>query len=73
MPDYTNEDIINEFLSDIIEKQPVVIVDTKNIMTPFFQFPITSSTIQKKISIILSNYSKCDADRDWIYYCLIPK
>jgi len=73
MPGYSSESMINEFLSDIIEKKPILIIDTKNVSTPFFSFHITTNEINYKKAEIFRRYTECNNDGDWVYYCLEGK
>lgn len=68
---YVNEDMISEFLSDIIDHQPVIIIDTENPSTPFFKFPLNSPQIQRKIEEIKASYQNVERIGSWTIYHLI--
>jgi hypothetical protein len=53
---YTNEEMILEFLSDIVKNRPKIIIDTKHPSMPIYDFPIHSVKIDNQIAHIQSNY-----------------
>ena len=65
---YTSEERIIEFLDDIIENQPNLIIDTKSEVMPIFTFPLTSSQIENKIDRIKSIYYIVDEIDSWEIY-----
>ena len=65
---YTSEERILEFLDDIIENQPRLIIDTKSEQMPIFQFPIATEQIDNKINFISSSYSIIDEIDGWQIY-----
>lgn len=67
---YTSEEIIIDFLDEIIENQPIIIIDTKAEGMVFFQFPITTTEIENKIDYIKSIYVITDKINDWEVYQL---
>jgi len=54
---YANEARVNEFLDAIITKRPKLIIDNKRPDAPIFDFPVTSSAIEEKLSFLKSEYS----------------
>lgn len=53
---YVSENMILEFLGDIIRYEPKLIIDTHNPETPMFNFPIQSKEIEQKINTIKCHY-----------------
>lgn len=47
---YVSEQMILEFLDDLIRKRPPLIVDTRNPQTPLYKFPIQTNAIQQRIA-----------------------
>jgi len=65
---YTSEERILEFLDDIINNQPRLIIDTNSEEMPIFQFPIATEQIENKINFISSSYSLTDEIDGWQIY-----
>ncbi len=64
---YVKEDMVEEFLDDIIENHPLI-VDTQNSQTPIYHFPVTSAEIQADISFLQVHYCPVDQVGTWIVY-----
>jgi 4-amino-4-deoxy-L-arabinose transferase-like glycosyltransferase len=54
--DYTSEALIVEFLDAILAERPRMIIDTGNLATPIFDFPITTPAIEAKVEAIQTIY-----------------
>jgi hypothetical protein len=65
---YVDEQMIEEFLGDIINNPPQLIIDTKNSMTPIYNFPIHSQSINKSIAYLQSHYHILTNLGSWIVY-----
>jgi hypothetical protein len=65
---YVDEQMIEEFLGDIISKRPRLIIDTKNTMTPFYDFPIHSQSINISIAYLQSHYRTLQDIDSWTVY-----
>jgi hypothetical protein len=65
---YVNEQMILEFLEDIIQKKPKLIIDTNNSFTPFFDFPIHTEEIDKKFRTIKYCYNNIGKINAWKIY-----
>jgi hypothetical protein len=57
---YTDEQMIVEFLDDLILKRPRLIIDTYNTRTPLYDFPINTPTIQQRIAYLECHYRIVD-------------
>lgn len=67
-PGYTNEKIIEEFLLNIIQNKPTLIIDTQNPYTPFFQFKLSSNNIEEYSKFLRSHYNQKEILGSWIVY-----
>jgi hypothetical protein len=65
---YVNEQMILEFLDDILRKKPFLMIDTKNDELPMFEFPLETETITNKVTEIKSNYQAVENIDGWIVY-----
>lgn len=65
---YTSEEKILEFLEDIVESKPTLIIDTKNPFTPLYDFPIRTRNINYYIEWLKSNYQMDKTINDWVIY-----
>ncbi|MEM3486120.1 MAG: hypothetical protein QXI12_10920 [Candidatus Methanomethyliaceae archaeon] len=68
MKGYVNEQMINEFLDDIIEKRPRLIIDTHNPKTPLFDFPIQTNAVASKIKQAKEHYQFKVEINGWTIY-----
>ena len=68
MTGYTNEQYIEEFLSDVIKNKPSLIIDTQNPRTPFMEFDITSNKIEDDLSYLRSHYLHVETLGSWHVY-----
>lgn len=68
---YTDAEMIEEFLNDIIQNRPQLIIDTKNPKTPLFDFPIHTTTIDNSIKYIKAHYRMKGDIGSWSIYELI--
>jgi dolichyl-phosphate-mannose-protein mannosyltransferase len=68
---YVNEQMINEFLKDIIQNKPRLIIDTKNPAMSFLDFPIHTTTIDTNIAYIKSHYYAINEIGSWTIYKLM--
>jgi hypothetical protein len=65
---YVDEQMIEEYLGDIINNPPRLIIDTKNSLTPMYDFPVHSQAINKSIAYLQSHYRILRNLGDWIVY-----
>lgn len=65
---FSNQKMIKEFLDDILLRHPKFIIDTKNSVTPFLKFEISSPEIQKKINEIKGEYFEVNRVGNWIVF-----
>jgi hypothetical protein len=65
---YTSEKIVGEFLSDIIDNKPSLIIDTQNSRTPFMEFPVNSNEIDAQLEYLKSHYLEKEKYKAWIVY-----
>jgi len=67
-PGYADEDMIIEFLTDLIDNQPKLIINTYNELTPMFTFYLTSEEVQEKVDFLEVNYHEIDNIGGWMIY-----
>ncbi|MBA4384147.1 MAG: hypothetical protein C0410_05375 [Anaerolinea sp.] len=67
-PDYVDEQMILEFLDDIIRNRPLYIVDTMNPVTPIYDFPIKTEAVMEKITYLQQHYRVVNNIDSWIAY-----
>ncbi len=65
---YTNKELIEEFLLDITHNQPMLIIDTKDRHIPYLEFDIESESISNNLDYIRSHYLLKDKLGDWDVY-----
>lgn len=65
---YVDEKMIEEFLGDIVQKHPRLIIDTHNPTTPIYNFPIHSQAIDARIGYLQSHYQKVKVIDFWTIY-----
>ena len=65
---YTNEDMVIEFLTDVTQNQPKIIVNTENYQTPFLSFSFDNQDITEKIDAIKYNYQSISVIGNWTIY-----
>jgi len=65
---YADQKIIEEFLGDIIQHQPPIIIDTQNSDMPIFDFGITSPEISNDLQFLQSNYKEVNKFGPWVVY-----
>ena len=65
---YANRKIIEEFLGDIIQHQPPIIIDTQNSDMPIYDFGITSPEISNDLQFLQSNYKVVEKFGPWVVY-----
>ncbi|WKZ40733.1 MAG: glycosyltransferase family 39 protein [Anaerolineales bacterium] len=64
---YVNDEMINEFLDDIIKKSPELIIDTGT-QNPLYGFPISTDAIIKKIEYLKTHYCQVQRIDTWTIY-----
>ncbi len=69
---YVTEALVVEFLDDIIEKQPKLILNSYGKHAPIYNFPIESDEINTKINYIRSIYEVVDEVNGWQVLALMP-
>ncbi len=65
---YASEELIDEFLQDLLLNHPRYIIDTKNPYTPIFDFPIHSQAIERDLATIQSQYQATEDVGTWTVY-----
>lgn len=65
---YVTEDMILDFLDEIIIQKPVYIIDTDAYETPIFVFPLITREIQSKISLVKDQYQFFKIIDGWKVY-----
>ena len=70
---YVNEQMIIEFLDEVILNCPKFIIDTKNEETPMYNFPIQTEAIEARITYLQSHYHPLEDiiknnTESWIVY-----
>jgi 4-amino-4-deoxy-L-arabinose transferase-like glycosyltransferase len=65
---YTNTKIVEEFLREIVQHKPSLIVDTHNSRTPFLDFPVSSEIIEENLTYLRSNYRQSEQVGAWTVY-----
>ncbi len=65
---YTNEQMVTEFLDDLIRKRPRLIIDTHNPYTPLYEFPIQTYAIQQRIAYLQCHYRVVGEIQGWTVY-----
>lgn len=68
--DYVNEQMINEFLDDILEEKPRLLINKVREDMPFLEFPISNPEIETKVQEILDNYELGEELGGWLVYRL---
>lgn len=64
---YTNDQIITEFLDDIIENKPKLIIDTGT-QDPLYGFPISTDAILEKTIYLEAHYCQVQRIDTWTVY-----
>lgn len=65
---YVDEKLVLEFLGDIIQNHPRLIIDTKDPTTPLYDFPIQTEKIKEDIVYLKSHYHNVHNLGTWIVY-----
>jgi len=65
---YADQKIVEEFLGDIIQHQPPIIIDTQNSDMPIYDFGITSPEISNDLQFLQSNYKVVEKFGPWVVY-----
>ena len=65
---FVKEKSVLEFLNDIIQNRPVLIINTNNNTTPIFDFPVQTESIQKAVNTIQAHYHQVDNLDGWMVY-----
>jgi len=64
---YVNESLVVEFLDDVIQNRPKLIIDTDSSI-PMYEFPVRSDTIDEKTAYLLSHYCVVRRIDSWTVY-----
>jgi hypothetical protein len=67
-PGYVDEQMVLQFLEDIIHNRPRLIIDTRNPKTPMIDFPIHTEAIAKEAQYVRSHYRPTQVLGDWTFY-----
>ena len=71
---YVTEERVIEFLDEILNNKPELIINTRDKFTPLFIFPITSGAIEEKTALVRSMYAVVDEiDNDWEVFRIIKQ
>jgi 4-amino-4-deoxy-L-arabinose transferase-like glycosyltransferase len=73
LPGYANEQLVKEFLLDIAQNKPALIIDTKNIRTPFLEFNINSTEIEEYLNYLRLHYIRKEKLGSWVVYEYVDK
>ncbi len=65
---YTNEQLIIEFLDDVIDNKPKLLIDTHNPGTPLYNFPLQTSLIEHKVAYLQCHYHVVEEFQRWTVY-----
>jgi 4-amino-4-deoxy-L-arabinose transferase-like glycosyltransferase len=65
---YANQQKIEEFLTEIVENQPKLIIDSRNPLTPLYQFGVTSPAIEESIAHLRAHYHFREGVANWTIY-----
>ncbi len=67
---YVNEELILEFLDDLIRERPRLIIDTRNPKTPMYNFPVWTEKINRKVDFLQCQYRLSDEVEElrWVIY-----
>jgi len=68
---YVDEQMIIEFLDDLIRERPRLIIDTHDTLTPLYHFPIQTYTIQQRLAYLQRHYCMVDdflPNSNWTVY-----
>lgn len=65
---YANDQMIIEFLDDLIRERPRLIIDTRDPGTPLYEFPIQTYAIRQRIAYLQCHYRIVGEIQDWIVY-----
>ncbi len=64
--EFTTEDLVLEFLDDLIENRPKLILNSGGKHEPIFEFPVDSEAIRQKIEQVRSAYEVVDEVNAWL-------
>jgi 4-amino-4-deoxy-L-arabinose transferase-like glycosyltransferase len=64
---YVNEELILEFLKDVIQNRPQLIINT-NSSKPIYEFPIHTESMDEKITYLQSHYCLVQDIDSWTVY-----
>jgi hypothetical protein len=65
---YADQQKIEEFLVAIVDNKPRLIIDSRNPLTPLYEFGITSPQIEESISYLRSHYHFREGIGTWTVY-----
>jgi hypothetical protein len=65
---YADQAKIEEFLSDIIANKPKLLIDSRNPLTPLYQFGVTSPQIEESIAYLRDHYHFRESVGNWTIY-----
>lgn len=67
-PKYVNLQMVEEFLNDVISRSPKLIIDTRDPLTPMYEFPVESRTTRLAIEFLRSRYRRVGEMGTWTIY-----
>lgn len=65
---YVDEQMIIEFLGDLIRNRPRLIIDTREEFTPMYDFPIHTDAIETGVAYLKSHYRVVSHIGPWVIY-----
>jgi 4-amino-4-deoxy-L-arabinose transferase-like glycosyltransferase len=65
---YADQQKIEDFFADIVKDKPRLIIDSRNPLTPLYQFGITSPQIEESINYLRSHYHFREGVGTWTIY-----
>lgn len=73
-PGYANEQMIIEFLDDLLRARPRLLIDTHNNLTPLYDFPIQTAAIQQRVAALRCRYRVTEdfTRAGWTFYEYAP-
>ena len=71
--EFTTEDLVLEFLDDLIDNRPKLILNSGGKHEPIFEFPVDSDAIRQKIEQVRSAYEVVDEVNAWLVLRVISQ
>ncbi len=68
MNGFTDKQLIENFLTEIIQNRPALIIDTKNVEAPFLSFTIKTENIDNSVNYLKTHYNIKSQINGWDVY-----